>query len=215
MDILAILSIASGILSLFCLVILHFLSPEIQPSWRMISEYALGKHKGWLTLFFFLWGLSTVLVAVLLWGKIIGIWAKLGVGLVFVSGIGAIMGGLFDIKHKWHGLAFGLGVPTFTIGTLLVGYHLAGLEYWASYGTIILLSSHAVWISFVLMGATMALMFSGFKKAGITFGPDAEPPTEVPPGVIALGGYANRFLVLCYIEWAVLISTIYLSIDLL
>jgi hypothetical membrane protein len=212
MEILAILSIASGVLSLLCLVILHFLSPEFQPSWRMVSEYALGKHKGWLTLFFFLWGLSTVLFAVLLWGKVTGMWASLGVGLVFVSGIGAIMGGLFDIKHKWHGLAFGLGVPTFIIGSLLVGYYLAGLEYWSSYRTILLLSSHAVWISFLLMGAAMALMFSGFKKVGVTFGPDAEPPTEVPPGVIALVGYANRLLVLCYIGWAVLISTIFLFI---
>jgi hypothetical protein len=42
MEILAVLTIVSGSLSLLCLLALHFVSPEFQPSWRMISEYALG-----------------------------------------------------------------------------------------------------------------------------------------------------------------------------
>ena len=41
------LVMASGALSLVSLLALHFVSPEYHPSWRMISEYALGKHK-WL-----------------------------------------------------------------------------------------------------------------------------------------------------------------------
>ena len=38
-------SIACAVISLLCLLILHFVSPEFDPGWRMISEYALGNHK--------------------------------------------------------------------------------------------------------------------------------------------------------------------------
>ncbi len=47
MDTVALFTITTGILSLLCLQILHVVSPEFKPGWRMISEYALGKHK-WL-----------------------------------------------------------------------------------------------------------------------------------------------------------------------
>lgn len=62
-------------------------------------------------------------------------------------------------------------------------------------------------------GASMGLMFSGFRKAGIPLGKDAEPPGEVPKGVIAVGGYANRILVLCYIGFNLIIAFIYLKIN--
>jgi hypothetical protein len=204
MEIIAKLSIASGVLSLLCLLALHFVSPEFQPHWRMVSEYALGKNKGLLTAFFLLWGISTMLLSVVLWKNVNGGWPSLGVALLFISGIGAAMGGLFDINHKLHGLAFGVGVPTPIIGSLLIAYHLIRLDGWSAYRAPILLSSHAIWLSCVLMAVSMAVMFSGFKAAGIAFGPDNEPPKEVPPGVIALGGYANRFLVLCYQFWVIL-----------
>jgi hypothetical protein len=63
MEIMAKLSLASGALSLLFLLALHFVSPEFQPSWRMVGEYALGKHKGFLTAFFLLWGLSSILLS--------------------------------------------------------------------------------------------------------------------------------------------------------
>ncbi len=58
----------------------------------------------------------------------------------------------------------------------------------------------------------MGIMFAGFKKAGLPMDNNAEPPENVPDGVIALGGYANRLLVLCYELWLIVIAAIYLSI---
>jgi len=212
LSILATLVVASGTLSLLFLLLLHFKSPEFQPGWRMVSEYALGKHKGLLTAFFFCWGISSILVSLLFWFTVTGTWAKIGTVFIFISGIGAIMGGLFDVNHKHHGLSFALGVPTPIIGSLLIAYHLIHLNGWQLHNTKILLATHAIWISCVLMGASMALMFSGFKKAGIRWDKDSAPPTEVPRGVIALGGYANRILVLCYIGWNIVTAYIYLSL---
>ncbi len=102
MTLLSYLVIGFSSLSFLCLLILHFVSPEFKPSWRMISEYALGKHKWLITLFFVSWAISSMLLAFQIWELVIGFWAKFGVILIFVAGIGELMGGLFDVKHKLH-----------------------------------------------------------------------------------------------------------------
>lgn len=212
MSMLATLTMASGILALLALLILHFVSPEYKPSWRMVSEYALGKQKWLLTSFFLLWGLSSLTLSVLLWSAVTSNWAKLGVVLLFISGIGAIMGGLFDVKHKHHGLAFLLGVPSLPIAALLIGYHVIGMESWNAEASTILLASHATWISLILMAVAMAVMMTGFKKAGIPMGPDIPPPEAVPDGVIAWAGYTNRLLVFCYIFWSLVVANVLRSL---
>jgi hypothetical membrane protein len=212
MDTLAILTITTAILSLLCLVVLHFVSPEFKPGWRMISEYALGKHKWLLTSFFLLWGLSSICLSILLWDVVSSPVAKIGILFLLISGIGEIMGGLFDVNHKHHGLAFLLGVPALPVAALILGYHLINLEGWNHHASAIILSSHSTWISLIIMAVAMGIMFAGFKKSGIPMDKNAPPPDKVPDGVIALGGYANRLLVLCYILWLIVIANISINI---
>lgn len=212
METIAFLTIVCGAFSLLCLLSLHFVSPEFEPGWRMVSEYAYGKHKWLLTLFFLFWGLCSILSAVLLWNIVTTLWAMFGTILIFITGIGAVFGGMFDVKHKLHGLAFGLGVPFLPVGALLVSYHLVNIETWSSYQTLILFSAHSIWISLVLMAVSMMLLFAGFKKAGVPVGPNIDPPKLLPAGAIGINGYMNRLLVICYIIWPVLIAGIYLSI---
>jgi len=212
MEIIAMLTIVAGVLSLMCLLILHFVSPEYKPNWRMVSEYALGKHKWLITSFFILWGASSILLAILLWNVVTTKWVMVGVLLLLVSAIGEIMGGLFDVKHKLHGMAFLLGVPSLPIAALLIGYNLVHINGWNSHRALILNSSHITWISLVVMGVSMAVMISDFKKAGIPMDRNAKPPEHVPEGVLALAGYANRILIACYIGWLMLIAGIYLSL---
>lgn len=206
MNLLAILTIVSAIASLLSLLVLHFVSPEFKPSWRMISEYAMGKHKWLITSFFFLWGLSSLFLSVLLWNIVDTTWAMVGVVLLLLSAAGEIMGGLFDLKHKYHGVSFLLGVPSLPVAALLITYNLVAIEGWEAYRSTLLVSAHSTWISLIVMALAMAIMFSGFKKAGIPMSKDSEPPENVPDGVIALGGYANRILVLCYITWLILVA---------
>jgi hypothetical protein len=122
------------------------------------------------------------------------------------------MGGLFDVKHKWHGLAFLLGVPSLPIAALLIGYNVINMPQWNGNSATILLSSHATWISVIVMAVAMVVMTSGFKKAGIPMDQHSAPPEKVPDGVIAWAGYANRLLVFCYIFWLIIISYIQLSL---
>jgi hypothetical protein len=205
-------TIALGIIAILCLLALHFTSTEFKPSFRMISEYALGKHKWLLTVFFLCWGLCCISAGLMLWNVVSSGWAKFGVILLFVTGIGAIMGGLFDVQHKLHGLSFGIGVPFLPIGALLISYHLIKKAEWQNHSASLLLSSHSIWISLILMAVSMFLLFSSLKANGIAYGPDAPPFSELPKGVIGVNGWANRLLVLCYILYPVLTAKILLTI---
>lgn len=205
-------SIAFGAISILCLIALHFVSSEIKPNFRMISEYALGNHKWLLTLFFLCWGLCSITSALMLWNIVTTGWAKFAVLLVFITGIGAIMGGLFDVQHKLHGLSFGIGIPFLPIGALIITYHLLKNPAWQNNNTLLLLSSHSIWISLLLMAGSMLLLFTGLKSAGVVYGPDAPPLTALPKDVIGINGWANRFLVLCYLGYPILTAKIALSI---
>ena len=199
-------TITAALLSLLCLFILHFVSPEFEPSWRMVSEYALGNHKWLLTLFFLLWGISSVCLAILMRGFITSKAGKAGIILLFISGAGEILASIFDVSHSLHGLAAFLGIPTLPIAALLISYHLKSKELWTEYKKSLLLSAHLTWISLVLMIITMVVMITGFQNAGIEFKEGSEPPKSVPDGVIAIGGYANRILIIAYILWLIIVA---------
>jgi len=208
METLSSIVIVLSTLSLLSLLVLHFVSPEFKPSWRMISEYALGKYKWLVTLLFVFWALASMLLSIILWSEVESVWAKIGTSLVFISGVGALMGGLFDVKHKLHGLAFLLGIPTLPIGSLLVCYHLLSFDKWQAYKTEILFSTHSVWISMLLMAVSLGILMSGYKKTGLPMGPNIEPPKELPKGVIGVNGYFNRILVFCYLFWLITIAIV-------
>lgn len=201
-------TISFAVISVVCLLILHFVSNEFRPNFRMVSEYALGKHKWLLTVFFLCWGLSSISSGLMLWNVVTSNWSKFGVILLFVTGIGAIMGGMFDVQHKLHGLSFGIGVPFMPIGALLISYHLIGKPEWQNHSTSLLISTHLIWISLIFMAASMFMLFSSLKSAGIEYGPDSPPLTELPKGVIGISGWANRLLVLCYIAYPFLLARI-------
>lgn len=205
-------TIVFGAVSILCLIALHFISTEFKPNFRMVSEYALGKHKWLLTMFFLCWGLCSIASGCMLWNVVTSGWAKFGVITLFITGIGAIMGGLFDVQHKLHGLSFGIGVPFLPIGALLISYHLLNKAEWQNHSTSLLISSHAVWISLLCMGFSMFLLFSSLKATGIVYGPDSPALAELPKGVIGINGWANRLLILCYIWYPVWTAKLLITI---
>lgn len=196
---LAALSVGLVLSSALCLALLHVLSPELDPSWHLVSEYAYGAHGPLLRAFFLCWGFGGVSVAVALFPLAKRWWHWLGAGFVLLSGIGAIGGGLFDVRHPLHGLAFGLGVPTLPVGALLLTGLLALQK--PSARRIVQLSAHATWLSIVAMGVTMALFISSLKAAGAFHPESGQVLSELPAGVSSLSGYANRLLVLTYLGW--------------
>src|SRR5688500_7220077 len=69
----------TAIAAIVMLILLHVVSPEFEPNWRMVSEYALGRHKSIVTLFFIFWGITSCSVSISLWNVVSTKAAKTGV----------------------------------------------------------------------------------------------------------------------------------------
>jgi Protein of unknown function (DUF998) len=190
--------------ALFALALLHVLNPELDPSWHMISEYALGRVGPAFPPPFVCWAASCWCAVVALLPMLKGAWAKVALVLLALSGAGALMGALFDIRHELHGAAFALGVPTLPIAALIIS---AKLSRRAPAARVpLLLSAHATWISLVLQAVTMALFISGLVRAGAFHPETKQLLTHLPPGVPAVVGYANRILVVAYMAWLLVVG---------
>jgi len=180
------LSIASGVATIALLVALHLLSPEFDPSWRMVSEYALGDY-GWvLSLMFLTWALSCVMLFFAIKSQIHTIGGKIGLGFLLVSAVGTGMAAFFDISHSLHGLAFMIGIPSLPIAAILISISLVRNQDWASARRSLLWLANLPWVSIVLMAI---MMFIGLSQSGGEFGPNV------------LMGWPNRLVVLAYCVW--------------
>src|SRR6188474_1465095 len=166
------LSLAASIATLLTLAILHILSPEFAPSWRMVSEYANGNYSWVLSLMFIFWALSSWILAFTLWSVVKTTAGKIGLYFLIASGVGEAMAAVFDINHSLHGLASLIGIGSLPIAALLISTSLGRAEAWSAAKKPLLWSAHLTWISVILMAATFALLISTFMQSG------AEMPTD-------------------------------------
>src|SRR5579885_2091528 len=101
------LAVAAAVL---LLAALHVLSPEFDPSFRVVSEYANG-HYGWvLSLMFASWAVSSWSLAVALWSQLNGTGGKVAACFLIAAGVGEGMAAFCDINHPLHNLAGMIGV---------------------------------------------------------------------------------------------------------
>ena len=105
------LSIVAAGTTLLLLASLHILSPAFDPSFRMVSEYALG-HYGWmLSLMFLAWGMSSWALALALWSQVKTKAGKIGCWFLVIAGLGSAMASVFDVTHDpGHSIAGALGM---------------------------------------------------------------------------------------------------------
>ncbi len=192
--------VATGV-AFVALSILHVVSPEFQPSWRMVSDYANGRHAWLLSLMFGGWGLGSLALAVALGASASSSLGRAGVAFLVLAGIGEMMAAVFDINHRLHGLAAMIGIPSLPVAAVLITMALrradalAAAPAWAA---------HLTWISFVLMGAAMVVFMRSLSQAGVDVSGQAGPLATLPAGVTPFVGWANRLLVAAYMTWVVL-----------
>ena len=199
----AYLALAATAVSGTALLLLHALSPEFAPSWRMVSEYANGRFPWLLTVVFAGWALSSFALVAALWPVSVGTLGTVGLVFLVLAGVGQTMATLFDINHPLHGPAALIGIPSMCVAAVLLTNALsraAGIEAPPAW------SAHLPWLSFVLMLGAFALFFSSLKAAGVEMSPDSRPLTELPAGVSGYLGWANRLLFATTYLWAVLAS---------
>ena len=198
----AYLAIAAAFAALVLLLSLHVLSPEYSPAWRMISEYANGRHSFVLSLMFLAYGLTFVALAYAIRTQLSTRSGKIGLGFLVAAGLGAASAAQFDLNQATlHDLAGVVGVLCLPIGAVLISRDLAKRTEWTSAGKLLVWMSHATWISILLFGVTFVLMVVTFLHA--LGGLPNSAPAEVPAGVIALVGWTDRLLVLAAWAWAV------------
>jgi hypothetical protein len=118
-----------------------------------------------------------------------------------VAGIGEAMASLFGVTHDTgHGIAGLLGVGGFPVAALLLSVSLGRTEAWDGAKKTLLWIANLSWISVVLLVATLALMTVQVAKANGGHLPQ-HAPKSLPPGVLALDGWANRLIVLSNCLW--------------
>jgi hypothetical protein len=179
------ISLASAAVSLASLAALHIVSPEFQPSWRMVSEYALGKY-GWvLSLMFLSWAASCIALFIAIKSQIQTLGGKIGLGFLLAAAVGMLMAAVFDVNHNLHGLAAMIGMPSLPVAAMLISVSLVRTPAWSTAKRSLLWTANLTWISLVLM--TIGV-FAGLSGTG-----------EVRPD--AWFGFANRLLIISYNVW--------------
>ena len=196
-------SFATAIISLVIVAILHIIKPEIEPSWHMLSEYAIGDHSWVMKLAFFSWATSCFTLAIAVRSQISSKGGIIGLVLLFIVCISLFMGGLFVMDPptaskdeltthgNLHGLSAMLGLPGQAIAALLISISLSRNPAWLLAKRSLMLSAHFVWVSLVVMFASV-FIFLG-KTQG-EFGPDT------------LIGWPNRLLWVACCVWLMTVA---------
>lgn len=195
---------ASALTVLF-LVALHVLSPEFDPAWRMVSEYANGNFAWLLVLFFATWGVSSLALAYSLRGKLTTRGGKIGLALLVLAGIGQVLAAVFDINHPLHDIVGNVAIPSFAVAALLIGKSLGKNAAWAGVRRPLMRLSHFVWVSVVLLVASFVLLITTYMNAGGDTSTGAVV-TELPDGVVAVVGWTNRLLVIVFAAWTAAVA---------
>lgn len=188
---------------LVILFLLHFLEPEFEPAWRMISEYELGRY-GWLMrLAFFCWGISVLSLLVALWpalrtigGKIGRWWLALIGAALFGAGIfvtNAITDTTMSTANTLHTLCGAIVILTFPIASSLVVRSLLHNSEWAVARRHLLWVELLVWLSMLAFFASIIISRALNPSAG-----------RVGPEVYL--GWPNRFMVVAYQIWLILVA---------
>jgi hypothetical protein len=186
-----------GALGLLAIVaLLHLVKPELDPSWRFISEYAIGPF-GWLmTLGFLAWAASCLALSIAVRPLMTNARGRAGAWLLAVVAVALVVAGIFPqdpvttapgqgtTAGMLHAVASMVGIPGIPIAAVLIS---SGLP--AGRGAV-RLAAHLTWISLALMIAYLA--FAVPRAGGFNASVHA--------------GLMNRLVVLTYIAWQLLLA---------
>jgi hypothetical protein len=173
------------------LILLHFLKPENDPSWRMISEYQIGRY-GWLMrLAFFCWSLGIFGLTVALWQYVSPI-ADILLAVIAASILGA---GIFVTEPITTPAELQNGASKFhtlfgTITIISTPFVVTFVDWSLSGNSLFFYLTLMVWLGFLTFA--FAMLYYGSKK--ISLGPQAKI------------GWPNRFMVFTYVAWLIVMA---------
>ena len=197
------LAYRASVAFLVLLAALHLLKPELDPSWRFVSEYSIGRH-GWVMVLAFLClATSCTGLFVAIRSHIHTTAGKVGLGLLLLVAAALAAGGVFvmdpitaskdelTLHGNVHGFAAMIGIPSLPFAALLISHSLLHNTAWTSERRALRVTAHLTWISLVLMFTTLGITLA---QSGGQFGPSV---------VI---GWPNRLVVIAYAAWLIVVS---------
>ena len=196
-------SLAATAMLILSLASLHVLSPEYDPSWRVVSEYALGEYAWVLSLMFIAGAVSDWSLAIAIWSQMRTTTGRIGVGFLVASGVGSAMASVFAINHPLHTVAGVIGILSLPIAAPIISVQLSRTQPWSDTKTTLLYVANLTWISVIVMFAALIIMIIQFTQAG---GDTTAPVKTLPSGVLPIVGYANRFLILVHSAWVSILA---------
>ncbi len=202
----SIMSIAAVIFAamfILTLALLHFLKPEFDPKWRMISEYEIGKHGTLMQGAFFAWAASVLFMMVVAWrfigsaGGIIGwVWFLIIVLALVGAGIfktNAITDNSTGRDNTIHTLCESIVILTFPIASTLVANALLRSPFWEPYTLVVFNFTLLNWLG--MIGFFASIIWSRRKD-----------PSAGRVGPKVLLGWPNRIMVVIYNVWVIVLA---------
>jgi hypothetical membrane protein len=197
------LAIGGPVAVFLAILALHAIKPEYHPSWRFISEYAIGPW-GWvMQLTFVVWAVSCATLAVAARPEVHNRRGRAGVVLLWVVAVALVVAGIFPqdpvtsqpseatTAGMMHAIASSIGIPGIPIAAMLIISGLkAGRRDSAALPVGLRASAHATWVSLLLM--VLYLMWQVPRAGGFT--------AEV------WAGWMNRLVVSTYLIWQLLLA---------
>ena len=196
------LSFASTATFVVLLAGLHLIKPELDPSWRFISEYAIGDY-GWIMVSAFLsLALSYITLFIALRSQIRTIAGWLGLALLLVSAAGLAIAAIFTTdpitagreamttEGKLHSLGGTLGFAM-PFAAVLISWGLARNPAWSSVRRSLFWSAALALVGFLVSFLSLGVLLS---QSGGEFG----------PGVLV--GWPTRFEMLTYCTWLMVVA---------
>jgi hypothetical protein len=197
------ISVIFAAVFLTLLVLLHFLKPEFDPLWRMISEYEIGQYGWMMRLAFFCWGVGVLALLVALWPYLRTVGGKIGGGWLALIGVALFGAGIFvtnpitdntvSTANSLHTLCGAFVIMTFPIAASLIAFSLARQPEWTALRRWLLWGTLLLWFGQVAFFASIPLSGAINPSAG-----------RVGPQVFL--GWPNRFMVLVYVIWLIIVA---------
>jgi Protein of unknown function (DUF998) len=195
------LSAAGAALFLASLGALHVIKPELDPSWRFISEYAIGDH-GWIMVVAFLsLALSCAALFVSIRRDVRTSGGKVGLGFLLAGATGLIIAAVFTsdpitasedgvtTHGTLHGVGNVIGTLAIPIAAVLLTRSLRRNQAWSPARRSLLLAAGIALTGFLVFELSFAVMVPGHE-----LGPDVRI------------GWPNRFLIVSYSVWLLVVA---------
>ena len=184
---------------IFLLLLLHFIKPELDPSWNFISEYEVGRF-GWLMqLAFIAISASCVFLVISLW-KHVKIVGKAGLVMLLISAAGMLIAAIFKtdpLNTPHHQLTqsgnlhqIGAMLDQIPFAAILITIALFRKKDWKINRAILIVAMLLVWAGFIYFVASVRAQF----------------PVDGIFGPTVTVGWQNRLMILTQALWLIVVA---------